>query len=338
MRELLLIAPVIAFVVTLLAVRIWIHKAGQVNLMWEDRNKYKKPLVAGSGGIAVVTGFVLGVLVYIAVKTFILKDVTNFIEILALMSSVLILAGVGIIDDLLGWQKGGLSKRFRLLMCIFASIPLVVINAGISKISIPFLGEIDVRLLYPIFFIPVGIIGTSTTFNFLAGFNGLETGQGIIILSALAIVSAFIGKSWLSLILGIMVACLIAFYIFNKFPAKVFPGDVLTYPVGGLIGMAAILGNMEKIAAFFFLLYVAETFLKVRGGLKRYSFGKPNKDNSLELPYGKFYGVEHLAIYLIKKFKGKVYEWEVVRLINAIQIIIILTGFIIFRNSIFKVL
>ncbi|HIF03136.1 MAG TPA: glycosyl transferase family 4, partial [Nitrospinaceae bacterium] len=33
--------------------------------------------------------------------------------------------------------------------------------------------------------IPLGIVGAATTFNFLAGFNGLETGQGILIFSGL---------------------------------------------------------------------------------------------------------------------------------------------------------
>jgi len=75
-----------------------------------------------------------------------------------------------------------------------------------------------------------------------------------------------------------------------------------------------------------------ETLLKLRGGLKKQSFGKPNKDGSLEMPYDKIYGLEHVAIWLLKRIKEnkKAYEWEVVYLINGFQVVIILIGFLAF--------
>ena len=46
------------------------------------------------------------------------------------------------------------------------------------------------------------------------------------------------------------------------------------------------------------------------------------------MPYNKVYGLEHLSIYILKKIKPskRVYEKEVVYLINAFQIFIILIG------------
>jgi hypothetical protein len=67
----------------------------------------------------------------------------------------------------------------------------------------------------------------------------------------------------------------------------------------------AILGNMEKIAIFFFIPYIVEVILKSRGRLKKESFAKPNKDNSLEMPYNKIYGLEHFAIWALKKIKNR---------------------------------
>ena len=127
-----------------------------------------------------------------------------------------------------------------------------------------------------------------------------------------------------------MVASLIAFYIFNKYPAKVFPGDILTYSIGALIASIAILGDIEKIAVFFFIPYIIETGLKLRGKLVKESFAKVNKDGSLEMPYKKIYGLEHLAILILKKTKPskKVYEKDVVYLINGFQILIIILGFL----------
>ena len=168
--------------------------------------------------------------------------------------------------------------------------------------------------IYPLILIPIGIVGAVTTFNILAGYNGLEAGQGILIIGALSVVAFFTGSSWLTLIGICMVVSLAAFLFFNKFPAEVFPGDVLTYSIGALIAIFAILGNFEKIAIFFFIPYIAETFLKLRGKLKKQSFGLPQKDGSLEMPYKKFYGLEHFSIWFLKKIKNKVYEREVVYL------------------------
>ena len=194
---------------------------------------------------------------------------------------------------------------------------------------------IDFGLFYPLFLIPLGILGTSTTFNFLAGYNGLETSQGILILSSLAFVTWLTDKSWLGLICLIMISSLIAFYIFNKYPAKIFPGDVMTYSTGALIAIVAILGNIEKIAIFFFIPYIIETGLKLKGKLKKESFAKVNEDGSLEMPYSKIYGLEHLAIFILKKIKKnkKVYEKEVVYLINGFQILVIIIGLILFKNT-----
>ena len=137
---------------------------------------------------------------------------------------------------------------------------------------------------------------------------------------------------WLSVIGLIMVTSLIGFWIYNKNPAKVFPGDSLTWTIGALIVGMAILGNFEKIALFIFTPYIAETVLKSRGKLEKASFGKPNKDGSLEMPYKKIYGLEHLAIYILKKTKPskKVYENDVVWLIHGLQIFLIFLAWIIF--------
>jgi len=327
----IIILLLISFIITLLFTPIWIKKARKAGLMGKDMNKPTKKDVAEAGGISVLLGFVLGTLSYIAVKIFYFKETENLIEIFALLSVILIISLIGFIDDVLGW-KIGLNKKARIFFLFFASIPLVVINAGESTMM-----GIDFGLLYPLLFIPLGIVGASATFNFLAGYNGLETSQGILILSGLALVNFFVGNSWLGLISLIMVFSLIAFYIFNKYPAKVFPGDVLTYSIGALMAIIAILGNIEKIAVFFFIPYIIETGFKLRGKLKKESFAGVNADGSLEKPYRKIYGLEHLAIYILKKIKKnkKVYEKEVVFMINGFQILVIILGLILFRKGIF---
>ena len=51
-----------------------------------------------------------------------------------------------------------------------------------------------------------------------------------------------------------------------------------------------------------------------------------------DLLYRKIYGLEHLAVVILKKIKlsHKAYEWEVPMIINLFQIVIIFLGFVIF--------
>ncbi|MBU2616371.1 MAG: glycosyl transferase family 4 [Nanoarchaeota archaeon] len=325
---------ILGFLLTFFTMPFWIRKVRQAGLVWEDMNKYERPKnIAGSGGIVVVLAFVIGVLYYVAVRTFVMNDADGMtIQIFALLSVVLILTIVGIIDDLLGWKSKGLSIRSRLILAFIASIPLVVINAGSSVMNFPFFGEVNLGLLYPLILVPLGVAGATTTYNFLAGFNGLEAGQGIIILSFLSFVSYTVGIPWLSVIGLTMVASILGFWFYNKNPARVFPGDSLTWSIGALIACMAILGNFEKIALFVFIPYVMETGLKLRGKLEKQSFGLPNEDGSLDLPYEKIYGLEHLAIAVLKKTKPskKVYENDVVWLIHGFQILFVILAYFIF--------
>ena len=112
----------------------------------------------------------------------------------------------------------------------------------------------------------------------------------------------------------------------------------MTYSVGALIAVVAILGNIERITIFFFIPYILETGFKVRGKLKKQSFGKVNLDGSLDVPYERFYGLEHIAIAILKRIKKnrKAYEREVVLLINLFQIIVIIIGFLVFGGNIIK--
>jgi len=334
MNLILLLPLLLSFCVGLFFIPFWIRKAREIGLLWEDMNKQDHSKnVAGSGGVSVFLAFIIGTMMYIAIKTFYFKSTDNLIEIFASLSVILIIAFIGIIDDISGWRRGGLSIKSRLILLFFASIPLIVINAGESTIM-----GIEFGIVYPLLLIPLGIVGASATFNFLAGYNGLESSQGIIILTALSGITFLAGEKWLSIITACMVFSLIPFYIFNKCPAKIFPGNILTYCVGAMIATVAILGKVEKIAIFFFIPYILETILKSRGKLKKQSFAKVNEDGSLDVPYDKFYGLEHIAVYILKKIKPshKVYEMDVVYLINLFQIVIILLGLLIFGGEIFR--
>ncbi len=224
---------------------------------------------------------------------------------------------IGMMDDMLGWRIG-LRQRENVLITFLIPVPLMVVNAGNNVMAFPFLGTIDIGLLYPLLIIPLGIIGASNAFNMLAGYNGLEAGMGVVILSTLGLIAYSTGDTVATVIAVTTISALIALLYFNKYPAKVFPGDTLTYPVGAIVAIVAILGDMEKSAVMLFSLYYLEFLLKARGKLRPEWTAKLLDDGSLAVR-DKVYSIPHIAILLLRKMKGKAYEYEVVVVVLMLQ-------------------
>ncbi len=316
----LLIVPLLSFIVTYFATRTWIKIAKKENFLVKDMNKYNSPKIPGYGGIAVLFGFCMGIFFYIALSIFYFKRTIHLVEIFALLTTILIIAFIGMLDDTLGWKRG-LKKWQKPLLTIPAAIPLMAINAGFTRIYVPFLGPINIGLLYPLILIPLGIIGASQGFNMLAGLNGLEAGLASIILFTLGFISWQNNEPWIALICLSIVVSLIAFWFFNKYPAKVFSGDVLRYPLGAIIAGIAILGNIEKAALILFIPYFLEFFIKLKNKFKTECFLIPQKDNSLKPPE-KIGSLTHIIAKLLNKIKNKVYENDIVYSLYCFELVL----------------
>ena len=108
-------------------------------------------------------------------------------------------------------------------------------------------------------------MGAANGFNMIAGYNGLETGMGAIILFTMGYIAWFTRTGWVAVVALCMFSSLVAFYLFNKYPARIFPGDTLTYSVGALIACVAIAGNMESLEFCpCLLLILLSNLLKLR--------------------------------------------------------------------------
>lgn len=301
---------------------MWMKVALKENILVKDMNKPAHPKVIGYAGIAVLTAFILGILLYVGITVFYFKRAIHLIEIFAILSTLLIIGFIGIVDDLVGGWRKGLKRWQKPLLTLPATLPLMAIKAGESLMILPIIGLVNLGIAYPLILIPIGIIFASQGFNMLAGLNGLEAGNGMIIISALGFIAWKTGQPWLALVALIMTASLFAFYLFNKYPSKIFPGDVLLYPIGALVAAIAILGNMERIAIILFLPYIAEFFIKAKNKMSTECFLTPNKDSSLEPPE-KIGSLTHLIAKIIKKIKGKVYENDIVLSIYLIELLLV---------------
>lgn len=325
----IIISFLVSFLLVLIATPYWIRRAHSAGITGRDVHKRDGRNVANLGGLVVVFGFLFGALAYVAIDTFVIShadislSVHRDLEIMAALATVLILTLVGFADDILGW-KIGIRQWQKPLIALFAAVPLAVVNAGQTVVALPLAGRIDLGVLFPILVIPIAVSGASNGFNMIAGYNGLEAGMGALILSALAYFAWVTKQNHVAVLALCAVFALLAFYVYNRRPARIFPGNILTYSVGGLIAAVAILGNIERIAVVLFLPYFIEFILKARGGFRKESFAKVLYDGSLDAPYKKIYGLEHLAIRILQQFKRRVSESNVVHLIFAFEILLII--------------
>jgi len=317
MKYILMISLFIAFIIVSLLMPWFIRYFTRIGLVVKDQHKEKKPLIPLAGGIVVFMGIFFAIMFIIFVQTFYYHTTNYLIDLLAFITSLFAITFIGFIDDLLVRKDHdasiGLKQWQKPLLTVIAAIPLMVINAGETVLILPFLGPVNFGLLYPLILIPIGVVGASNMVNLLEGFNGLGSGLALIYLSNLSVYAYVNGSEVAALIGAVSFAAVLAFWYFNFIPAKIFPGDSLTYLLGGVIISMAILGNMETATLIVSVPFFIEFLLKLRGKFKKQSYGVWF-DGKVKSLYGKIYSIPHILT-----ISGKYTEKQVVLFVYGLE-------------------
>jgi len=309
----------------------------RIQLVVHDQNKAGKPLVPISGGLAVLGGVVVGFMVYVFYRTFFSYftgcDALSYVEIMLLFAALLslfIVVIIGFLDDLAinrdRLESGGLKQWQKPLLTLAAAIPLMVIGAGFSEMNIPFINiTINFGLFYPLLLIPLAVVFSSNMVNMLAGINGMEAGMGLVYMGMLA-VYAFVNNRILASLIAFLIFCsLLGYWKFNKYPAKILPGDSLTYLLGGGLAIVAIIGNIEKAVLIVSIPFIIEFFLKFRSGFQADSFGHFKDGAVCRIGDDKrIYSLTHLFLN-----KGKFSEKEIAYKFMMIELVFCLLMWVI---------
>jgi len=282
----------VSLIVTFIITPIFIRKLKKAGIVGTDIHKKDKPKIPEMGGLAILFGFSAGVLFSI------LFVATDLVQIFAVLISILLLGIIGVCDDIFG-----IRQRTKIILPVFAAIPLMVIQAGVHSMSLPFIGRIEFGILYPLLLIPLGITVVSNSFNMLAGYNGMEVGSGVIACGAIGLIAFMLGNSAVAILMFSMSGACLAFLYFNRYPARIFPGDVGTFSIGAAFAGAVIIGNMEGIGAIIILPHIINGLMTIIDIIR----GKPIKkfsevkDGVLVPP--KTQHVNTLYFFLERRFK-----------------------------------
>jgi UDP-N-acetylglucosamine--dolichyl-phosphate N-acetylglucosaminephosphotransferase len=309
-----LIAILAAFVVVVLfmpgAIRM-LREAGMIGI---DVHKPEKPEIPKGGGVIILFAIVFGLLVVMGITTF--QDQAGVREgLLAALVSILMAGLIGLLDDTFDFKN-----RTKIVLPLVASIPMIAMSVGNPTMTIPFIGTINFGPFYALLIVPLMMTFIVDSTNMYGGMNGLEAGLSSINASAIVLyvlLSPYVNGHMITTAqtdAGMVAAALfgasIAFLIFNRFPAKVLPGDVGRLPLGAAMASALILGNMDRLAIIMyapfllnFLLYIVYRVYVKRKGTEYVKFATPREDGTLEVvgPFTMYWILPHFSKKMTEK-------------------------------------
>ena len=284
-----------------------------------DIHKNSKPQVAESGGLGIVIGFTLS-------SFFLMFFFPSFLKEIIIFVLTVILAGlIGYVDD-----RIRLRSRYKILLSIFSgSVFFFAINVGFISVpspTIPFLDQTRLTIIYP-FVIPIIFAIFTNTVNMLEGYNGEGSGTCLIAVFFLLICGIILDSAEAIIFTVPVIAVLIPFFIYNKFPAKIFPGDVGTLSMGAMIAGIMLFGSLEIAAFCAMLIHIFNSFYviySVRGFIESSDI-KESKEDIILLENDQIKASDQkdavLTLPRLILAKGPLREPELVKNFYAISVI-----------------
>jgi len=295
-----LLVLLFSFAVSTVSVLFFAHKNRALGVVGRDVNKKGDIELPEGTGIALLAPVWLSILAFNAIAGFSIDTITFGLTISGLSL-------VGLADDRKHkFKTKTISWKSRAMIIAFICLIFALMYAPSPLWVIPFL-----------FF----IAGLASFENTFAGLNGLEIGNSLVISCFVAYILA--GSPLFPLAVA-MVGAVAGLFLFNAFPAKVFPGDSGTLLIGGGIACLAVLSQdiyVVFLTALFFVPHAIDFFaLKMLTNPHDASQSRQmpyalRRDGRLETP--KYHDRKARLDFVKMLFRvfGPMYEWQVVALI-----------------------
>ena len=230
-------------------------KFGQTEREEGPESHLKKQGTPTMGGIAILAAFVMGGAFFI----------NGNMDGLAVLLVTLGFGVIGFIDDYIKVVKKrslGLTPIQKIIgqLVITGLFAFYIIKSGIgTDILIPFTKgvTIDLGIIY-IPFLVVTVLGTVNGVNLTDGLDGLASGVTLIV-SVFFMMVAWAAGSGILPIAGAAGGSLLAFLIFNAYPAKVFMGDTGSLALGGFVASTALILKMPTFIIIVGFIYLMES-------------------------------------------------------------------------------
>ncbi|XP_076231475.1 alg7 dolichyl-phosphate N-acetylglucosaminephosphotransferase [Calliopsis andreniformis] len=241
----------------------------KANLYGIDMNKNSSEKVPEALGVVSGCLFLITLFLFIPIPftNYIFNDINfphnEFMEFLAALLSICCMLLLGFADDVLD-----LRWRHKLLLPTIASLPLLMvyyINFNSTLIIVPkplrlwFGFSVNLGIFYYVYMGMLAVFCTNAI-NILAGINGLEVGQSLVISISILLFNAIelTGDLWKAHQFSLYfmlpyISTSLGLLKFNWYPAQVFVGDTFCYLSGMTFAVVGIIGHFSKTTLLFFI-------------------------------------------------------------------------------------
>lgn len=261
----------LSFIISTISLPKAIKKLSEKGITVKDVYKIDSPQIPNQGAMVIlfVSFLVCGsypLINRLLSRIFISYDFHDFTVIdLSILFVISIFAFYGFLDDMFDF-----SWRLKIVLPFFFTFPLLPYIDNIS-LDLPrgevldlenydFLG-IKVTHLFKLLLIPIYVMVVSNLTNMHSGFNGLQSGVSLIVMVTILVKLLLISSYESVLVISSFIGGVFSFWIFNKYPSKIFEGNIGSQTTGALIGSILIINNLYFFGILILLIHIFDFLL-----------------------------------------------------------------------------
>jgi len=239
---------ILGLAATFLSMPVIIQKMRKRRIVGVDVHKKDRILIPEMGGIAVLVGLTVSVLAAIIL----LPEKASLL--ISFLATTLIAGLIGARDDL-----KPLNAKVKPFLTALASVPILLMPTYYPRPVFPIIGRTRLTIVYPLI-IPFAIAVPSNAVNMMDPFNGTMSGTCTIVTLVLLVSSLLLHSNDGLMLSACLLGPVLALYYFNRYPAKVFSGDVGSLSIGAALGAIAVLGQVEVVTIVAFMPQIMNAF------------------------------------------------------------------------------
>jgi UDP-N-acetylglucosamine--dolichyl-phosphate N-acetylglucosaminephosphotransferase len=265
------------FFIILVTTPYLIRKLTKSGPVVKDYYKKENKMVPTGGGIVIMLATLLSMSINSIFYNF---DVVNYV----LLNIILLFGLFGILDDMIN-----IGRPVKLVLMYYCSYPLMHYTTH-SLLVVPFIGNVELDIFYSQLIVPTFVLVTANLVNMHSGFNGMSSGLSVIVLVSL-ITKSIINGPFDSILPIFSIIALtgatFGFYLFERYPSRIFWGNVGSLTVGSAIGVLIVMKGFIVSGFIMLLPHTINFLMYVYWRARKYphvKFGKVMDDGTLEVP------------------------------------------------------
>lgn len=185
------------------------------------------------------------------------------LKIIVMIAATIAYGYIGFIDDyrkVIKKHNEGLKSREKLIGQLLIGLPLAIYATSISsEIWIPFTSTFVELGWFKAVVVLFVVLATTNAVNLTDGVDGLSSSVTVLVMVFYVFVGIKLSEMGISIYAISIMGGLFGFLMFNRYPAKVFMGDIGSLALGGAVVSLSIFTNTLLLIPIVGVIYFIET-------------------------------------------------------------------------------